>query len=85
MELELTQLSPKHSDPRLHAVRLLAHLGESGPTGQSALADALGMEPYAMSRLLAKLELHGCATRERTGADMVVSLPKNEQVAARCI
>ena len=33
-------------------------LEESGPKKQSELVEELGLEDYAMSRLLAKLELH---------------------------
>ena len=74
MELELVELFPKHSDLRLQAVRLLMHLEESGPTRQSRLGELLGIEPYTMSRLLAKLELHRYVVREREGADKTVRL-----------
>ena len=74
MELELVEVFPKHSDLRLQAVRLLMHLEESGPTRQSQLGELLGIEPYAMSRLLAKLELHRYVVREREGADKLVRL-----------
>jgi len=74
MELELVELFPKHSDLRLQAVRLLMHLEESGPMRQSRFGELLGIEPYAMSRLLAKLELHRYVVREREGADKLVRL-----------
>jgi hypothetical protein len=74
MELELLELFPKHSDLRLHAVRLLMHLEESGPTKQSELADQLGLEPYALTKLLARLELHRYVRRERAGVDKIVTL-----------
>jgi DNA-binding transcriptional ArsR family regulator len=74
MELELVELFPKHSDLRLQAVRLLMHLEESGPQKQSELAEQLGIEPYAMSRLLRKLELHRYVIRKREGTDKIVSL-----------
>lgn len=74
MELELVELFPKHSDLRLQAVRLLIHLEELGPTRQSRLGELLGIEPYAMSRLLAKLELHRYVIREKEGADKLVRL-----------
>jgi len=74
MELELVELFPKHSDPRLQAVQLLMHLEESGPMRQSRLGELLGIEPYAVSRLLAKLELHRYVVREREGADKIVRL-----------
>jgi hypothetical protein len=76
MELELVELFPKQSDLRLQAVRLLMHLEESGPKKQSELAEELGLEGYAMSRLLAKLELHRHITRRREGTDKIVSLSK---------
>jgi DNA-binding MarR family transcriptional regulator len=75
MEHELLNLFPKHSDQRFQAVQLLMHLQEHGPQKQSELTEALGIEPYAMSRLLAKLELHRYVTRRRGGADKLVSLP----------
>ena len=56
MERELAELFPKHRDLRLQAVSLLMHLEECGPKRQTMLAEELGMEGYAMSRLLAKLE-----------------------------
>jgi DNA-binding MarR family transcriptional regulator len=78
MKLELAELFPKQSDLRLQAVRLLTHLEESGPKKQGELAEELGLEEYAMSRLLAKLELHRYITRRREGIDKIVSL-RNER------
>src|SRR3972149_11392061 len=77
MELELTELFPKQSDLRLQAVKLLMFLEESGPRKQTELVEELGMEDYAMSRLLAKLELHRHIIRRRQGTDKIVSL-RNE-------
>jgi uncharacterized membrane protein len=37
------------------------------------------MEAYAMSRLLAKLELHRYITRQREGTDKIVGLWKTER------
>ena len=74
MELELVELYPKQSDLRLQAVRLLMRLEESGPRKQSELVEELGLEAYAMSRLLAKLELHRYIIRRREGTDKIVSL-----------
>jgi DNA-binding MarR family transcriptional regulator len=78
MELELLELFPKHSDLRLEAVPLLIFLEESGPRKQSELCEELGIEPYAISRLLRKLELHRYVMRERAGTDKVVGLTKTE-------
>lgn len=78
MELELSEIFPKQSDLRLQAVRLLLHLSERGSQGQSRLAEELGLEPYATSRLLTKLELHDYVTRTRAGTDKVVSLTGNQ-------
>jgi len=78
MELGLEELFPKKSDLRLQAVRLLMHLEESGPKKQTELVEELDMEDYAMSRLLAKLELHRYITRRREGTDKIVSL-RNER------
>jgi len=74
MELELAELFPKQSDLRLQAVRVLMHLEESGPKKQAELAEELGLEEYAMSRLLAKLELHRYIARRREGTDKIVTL-----------
>jgi uncharacterized membrane protein len=74
MELELVELFPKQSDLRLQAVRLLMYLEESGPKKQAELAEEFGLEEYAMSRLLAKLELHRYIARRREGTDKIVSL-----------
>jgi DNA-binding MarR family transcriptional regulator len=52
------------------------HLEESGPRRQTELAEELGTEGYAMSRLLAKLELHRYIVRRRDGTDKLVSLLK---------
>jgi hypothetical protein len=78
MELELVELFPKHSDLRLQAVRLLMHLEESGPTRQSRLGELLGIESYAVSRLLAKLQLHQYILREREGVDKLVGLANSK-------
>ena len=78
MDLELADLFPKHSDLRLQAVRLLMHLESSGPTRQSQVADDLDLEPYVLSRLLTKLELHRYIVRHREGADKIVS-PTHDQ------
>jgi len=73
-EAELAELFPKQSGLRLQAVRLLMHLEESGPRKQSELAEELGMEPYAMSRLLAKMELHRHIVRRRERTDKLAGL-----------
>jgi DNA-binding MarR family transcriptional regulator len=54
------------------------HLEESGPNKQTELAKELGLEGYAMSRLLARLELHRYIARRREGTDRIVSL-RNEK------
>lgn len=76
MELELSELYPKHADLRLQAVRALLHLQEQGATTQDQLAEHLGIEPYAMSRILSKLELHRYVTRERVGSEKAVRLTR---------
>jgi len=82
MELELEELFPKKSDLRLQAVRLLMHLEESGAKRQTELAEELGMEDYAMSRLLARLELHRYIARRREGTDKIVILREERQDSA---
>jgi hypothetical protein len=74
MEVQLGPVFPKGSDLRLQAVKLLMFLEESGPRKQTELAEELGMEDYAMSRLLARLELHRYIARRREGTDKIVSL-----------
>jgi len=64
------------SDLRLQAVRLLMYLEESSPKKQGELAEEFGLEEYAMSRLLAKLELHRYVVRRREGTDKIVTLRK---------
>jgi len=77
MERELAELFPKQSDLRLQAVRLLMYLEESGPKKQGELVEEFGLEEYAMSRLLAKLELHRYIARRREGTDKIVSLQED--------
>lgn len=77
MELELSEVYPKHADLRLQAVRALIRLEESGPITQDQLAEQLGVERYAMSRLLSKLELHRYVARERVGSEKVVRLTRH--------
>jgi DNA-binding MarR family transcriptional regulator len=77
MERELAELFPKQSDLRLQAVRLLMYLQESGPKKQGELVEEFGLEEYAMSRLLAKLELHRYIARRREGTDKIVSLQED--------
>lgn len=67
-----TPLAESSADFRFGAVRLTMHVEESGPNKQGELADALHTEPYAMSRLLKKLELHGYMTRQLEGSDGIV-------------
>lgn len=75
MELELSELFPKHSELRSQALRVLLGLQEFGPTKQSQLAEKLDIEEYALSRLLTKLELRHYIKRLREGNDKIVSLP----------
>jgi len=49
-------------------------LEESGPKKHAGLAEEFGLKGYAMSRLLAKLELHRHMVRRREGTERVVSL-----------
>jgi len=74
MELELMEIFPKQSQLRFQAVRLLLLLEESGPRRQKELAEELGVEEYALSRILGKLESHRYIVRRREGKDKVVSL-----------
>lgn len=76
MEIELGRVFPRGSDLRIQAVRVRMLLEGSGPRKQMELVEELGMERYAMSRLLEKLELHRYIVRRRDGTDKVVSLLK---------
>jgi DNA-binding transcriptional ArsR family regulator len=79
MELELADLFPKHSDLSWLAVRLLLLLQEGGGRRQGELAGSLGVEAYALSRLLTKLEASHYITRRRDGNDKIVSLTPQEK------
>ena len=70
----VAELSPKQSDLCRRRSGWLMRLEESGPNKQTELAEELGLEGYAMSRLLAKLELHRYIVRRREGTDKIVSL-----------
>ena len=48
-------------------------LEESGPGKQTELVEELGMEDYAVSRLLARLEIHRYIARRREGTDKLAS------------
>jgi hypothetical protein len=74
MELELSELFPKHSDLRLLAVRLLMLLEKSGERKQGELADLLEVQSYMLSRLLTRLEAARYVARSRVGNDKIVSL-----------
>ena len=80
MELEFVDLFPKHSELRTLAVRLLMILEEQGKQKQSQLATLLDIEPYAVSRLLAKLETARYVTRTRDGTDKVVALKSTSRM-----
>lgn len=77
MEHELSALFPKNSQLRFRAVKALLCLIESGSTTQTQLGKNLMLEPYALNRLLAKLEAGRLAFRRRSGMDNVVSLEAN--------
>ncbi|MFC4585219.1 MarR family winged helix-turn-helix transcriptional regulator [Sphaerisporangium corydalis] len=51
-----------------HAVTLM-HLAESGPMGQQALIEALGVDPSVLVTVLNDLERDGLAERRRDPAD----------------
>lgn len=78
MEVELSDLFPKHSDLRFKAVELLMHLQEHGPEKQSNLTKALEVEDYVMSRLLTKLEHAKYIVRARDGTDKIVSVTNQD-------
>jgi DNA-binding MarR family transcriptional regulator len=52
-------------------------LSEVYPKHADRLAEQLGVERYAMSRLLSKLELHRYVARERVGSEKVVRLARS--------
>lgn len=57
----------------------LSSLKSLAPRKQTELAEQSGIEEYAMSRLLKKLELHHYITRRKEGTDKIVSLWQREQ------
>lgn len=65
MSLELAELFPKHSELQQQAAKLLIRLGEYGERKQTQLTEELDMEPYALSRILAKLEAQRYVSRKR--------------------
>jgi len=78
MELELMELFPKQSELQFQAVQLLLLLEELGPRRQKELAKELGVEEYALSRVLGKLESHRYIARRQEGTGKVVSLRRTE-------
>jgi DNA-binding MarR family transcriptional regulator len=56
----------------------MMHLESSGPTKLSRFAADRDLEPYVLSRLLTRLELHRYIMRRREGADKIVS-PTHDQ------
>ena len=74
MELELSEPFPRDREFRVLAVRVLLWLGEVGAARQQELLSRFGVEESRLSRLLERLELHRYISRERHGADKVVSL-----------
>jgi hypothetical protein len=74
MDLELIGLFPKHSDLRFKAVQLLMHLQEQGIRKRSDLSEFLNIEPYALSRLITKLEQGNYIKRKRDGMENFIAL-----------
>jgi len=74
MGLELVGLFPKHSDLRFKAVQLLMHLQEQGIRKRSDLSEFLNIEPYALSRLITKLEQGNYIKRKRDGMENFIAL-----------
>ena len=74
MELELSEPFPRDREFRVLAVRVLLWLGEVGTARQQELLSRFGVEESRLSRLLERLELHRYISRERHGADKIVSL-----------
>ncbi|HUK49787.1 MAG TPA: MarR family transcriptional regulator, partial [Terriglobales bacterium] len=74
MALELAELFPRHAALQKQAARILFRLKEVGVVKQTELAEQLHLEPYELSRILAKLEVHEQITRTREGVDKIVRL-----------
>ncbi len=73
-EGELAEIFPKSMAPRVQAIEVMNYLEAHDAVSQKMLASALGIEEYALSRILEKLELHGRLIRERKGLTNVVRL-----------
>lgn len=73
-EEELTEIFPKSSQPRLHALRVMQFLETHNATNQKELAEAVGIEEYTLSRILDRLELHQKVRREKRGLENIVRI-----------
>lgn len=58
------------------AEEIFMELEEHGPLKQSELGKQLGIEDCALSRLLARLEMHRYVKRERSGTDKIGALAR---------
>ena len=68
-EQELAEIFPKSPQSRLYALRVMQFLETHGAVNQKELAKAVGVEEYALSRILDILELHHEMRRERRGLE----------------
>jgi len=73
MDQQLTEIFPKQPDMRIQAIKLLLHLEEHGPTGQTEIAHLLNLQEYAVTRLLNKLEDNCYVKREKRGKENTIA------------
>ncbi|MCJ7506412.1 MarR family transcriptional regulator [Candidatus Bathyarchaeota archaeon] len=73
MDQQLAEVFPKQADQRIQAVKLLLHLEEHGPAGQTEIAQLLNLPEYAISRLLNKLEDNRYIKRQKKGLENIVT------------
>jgi DNA-binding MarR family transcriptional regulator len=64
MDLELTDLFHNNKEQKMQAVKLLDQLNDK-EINQKGLAELLGIDEMAVSRLVRTLEAHGYLGRER--------------------
>ncbi len=72
MEVELTALFRNSSDQRKLAVKIMALLQEHGEMKQNELAKQLEVEPYAISRIITRLEDAKYVSHSHDGADKII-------------
>jgi len=74
MEVELTALFRNSSDQRKLAVKIMTVLQEHVEMKQNDLAKQLEIEPYAISRIITRLEDSKYVAHSHDGADKIIEV-----------